>query len=126
MKRNNSNNRFENSTNGNELPVADVLNEGTISKNDYYIAYKRVKRIKGFYIHLLVYVLVNLFLIVSQIVEAHSSTILFKMPTYATAFFWGIGLVGHGLSVFGTLYFFSSKWEEKKIKEIMDKEASKF
>jgi len=61
MKRNNSNDRFENSTNGNELPVADVLNEGTISKNDYYIAYKRVKRIKGFYIHLLVYVLVNLF-----------------------------------------------------------------
>ena len=32
----------------------------------YELAYKRVKRIKGFYIHLLVYVFVNAFIIVSS------------------------------------------------------------
>ena len=32
----------------------------------YNLAYKRVKRIKGFYVHALVYVLVNLFIIASS------------------------------------------------------------
>jgi len=44
------------------------------------------------------------------------------LHTYSTAFFWGIGLVAHGLSVFGHDIFFGSNWEEKKIKELMDKE----
>jgi hypothetical protein len=40
------------------------LNRETgITNEEYYIAYKRVKRIKGFYTHFIVYVLVNLYLI---------------------------------------------------------------
>ena len=31
----------------------------------YNLAYKRVKKIKGFYVHALVYVLVNVFIIIS-------------------------------------------------------------
>ena len=41
------------------------------------------------------------------------------------AFFWGIGLVAHGLSTFGGEIFFGSAWEEKKIKELMEKEKKK-
>jgi hypothetical protein len=39
-----------------------------------------------------------------------------------TAFFWGIGLVAHGFSVFVPQWFLGNDWEERKIKEIMEKE----
>jgi hypothetical protein len=37
----------------------------------------------------------------------------------------GIGLVAHGLSVFGLGGFLGSEWEERKIKEIVDKQRSR-
>ncbi|QKJ64413.1 2TM domain-containing protein [Flavobacterium sp. M31R6] len=91
----------------------------------YELAYKRVKRIKGFYIHLLVYVLVNAFIIVSSFNRSVlGSEVFFRWETFSTALFWGIGLVAHGMSVFGRDLFFGADWEERKIKEFMDKDKS--
>jgi len=91
----------------------------------YELAYKRVKRIKGFYIHALVYVLVNAFIIISSYNRSElGSEVFFRWETFSTALFWGIGLLAHGLSVFGRDLFFGSDWEEKKIKEFMDKDKS--
>ncbi|RZJ51219.1 MAG: 2TM domain-containing protein, partial [Chryseobacterium sp.] len=36
-------------------------------------------------------------------------------------FFWGIGLAAHALSVFLPTFVLGRDWEEKKIKELMDK-----
>jgi hypothetical protein len=89
----------------------------------YELAYKRVKRIKGFYVHATVYVLVNVFLIVSRFSKSEvGGEFLFEWETFSTALFWGIGLMAHGLSVFGRDLFFGSDWEEKKIKEFMDED----
>jgi hypothetical protein len=88
----------------------------------YELAYKRVKRIKGFYIHALVYILVNAFIIISSFKSGNE--IFFRWETFSTALFWGIGLLAHGLSVFGSTVFFGQNWEEKKIKELMDKDKS--
>lgn len=91
----------------------------------YELAYKRVKRIKGFYIHLLIYVLVNGFIIVSSFNRSVLGTeVFFRWETFSTALFWGIGLVAHGMSVFGRDLFFGADWEERKIKEFMDKDKS--
>jgi hypothetical protein len=91
----------------------------------YNLAYKRVKRIKGFYVHLLVYIGVNTFLIIGSNNESISSNHLFwSWETFSTALFWGIGLTAHGLSVFGRNIFFGANWEEKKIQELMEKEKS--
>ena len=91
----------------------------------YELAYKRVKRIKGFYIHAFVYVLVNAFIIVSSFNRSLlGSEVFFRWETFSTALFWGIGLLAHGLSVFGRNLFFSADWEERKIKEFMDKDKS--
>lgn len=89
----------------------------------YNIAYKRVKKIKGFYIHALVYILVNAFIIIISSTNRNSSDLL-NWETYSTALFWGIGLLAHGLSVFGRNMFFGQNWEEKKIRELMEKEKS--
>ena len=91
----------------------------------YELAYKRVKRIKGFYVHTLVYVLVNAYIIVSSYSKNDmGADFFFRWETFSTAFFWGIGLMAHGLSVFGRNLFFSADWEERKIKEFMEKEKS--
>ena len=104
----------------------ESLKENGISNEEYYSAYKRVKRIKGFYIHLLVYILVNLFLIFNQRFKHTNNTneMFFEWHTYSTALFWGIGLVAHGVSVFGRDIFFGQNWEEKKIKEFMEKDRN--
>ena len=91
----------------------------------YNLAYKRVKRIKGFYVHSLVFVLVNAFIIFSNFnSNDNSSEIFMKWETWSTALFWGIGLAAHGLSVFGRDLFFGTDWEEKKIQEFMKKDQS--
>lgn len=92
-----------------------------ITNEPYILAYKRVKRIKGFYTHLLVYVLVNSFLIV-QIYNYSQNSTFWSWKTFSTAFFWGIGLGSHWISVFGRNIFFSKDWENKKIQEFIDKE----
>lgn len=101
-----------------------LQNESSISNEEYDAAYKRVKRIKGFYTHLIVYVLVNLYLIAIQCFDQHSLRALSELQTYVTSFFWGIGIVAHGISVFGRTIFFGTNWEERKIRELMNKDKN--
>jgi hypothetical protein len=92
----------------------------------YDLAYKRVKKIKGFYTHALVYVLVNAFILISSYNRSQIvNEVFWQWQTLNTVFFWGIGLVAHGLSVFGRDIFFGQNWEENKIKELMEKDKSK-
>lgn len=99
--------------------------EDFTSNERYNLAYKHVKRIKGFYSHALVYVLVNAFIIISSYNRSLFGTeVFFRWETFATALFWGIGLLAHGLSVFGRNLFFGQNWEEKKIQEFMEKDKS--
>jgi len=90
----------------------------------YDKAIKRVKKIKGFYRHLMVYIVINIMLIIINIQNLDKGESYFQFKNFMTAFFWGIGLVAHGLSVFGPQILFSKEWEERKIKELMDKERT--
>lgn len=94
-------------------------------------AKKRVDEIKGFYTHLIVYILVNLFLFIGA-TGLFENGFFDRMPDWGmltTPFFWGIGLAFHGLYVFQFKSGFFKRWEERKIKEFMErdrKEAEKF
>ena len=91
----------------------------------YQMAYERVKRIKGFYTHLLVYILVNAFIIIANTNRnTIGSSEFWNWETFSTALFWGIGLVAHGVSVFGHNIFFGMGWQERKIKEFMEEESN--
>lgn len=61
----------------------------------YERAKKRVEAKIGFYIHLAVYVGVNLLLIIINLTSS-PQTLWFKWPLFG----WGIGVFFHGLSVF--------------------------
>ena len=106
--------------------IFDENHSENFNPNDRYnLAYKRVKRIKGFYVHALVYVLVNLFIIASRYsISSFDSGDFFRWDTFSTALFWGIGLLAHGMSVFGRNLFFGQNWEEKKIQQFMEKYKS--
>ena len=84
-------------------------------------ATKKVQAILGFYKHLAAYILVNLFLIAAKWFTLDTGGEFYVFSTFSTAFFWGLGLAFHGVGVFGTTLFFGSNWEERKIKEYMDK-----
>lgn len=82
-------------------------------------AKRRVKKMKGFYIHATVFLFVNLFIIISCYI-GDASSVLTSDP-YMTAIFWGIGLAAHGFSVFGRDFILGRNWEEREIQKIMNK-----
>ncbi|UOK41187.1 MULTISPECIES: 2TM domain-containing protein [Flavobacterium] len=80
-------------------------------------AKKRVQEIKGFYGHLAVYVSVNIFFLVINLLTSPKD-LWFFWPMLG----WGIGVTFHGLRVFNCIPFFGNDWEEKKIREFMREE----
>jgi hypothetical protein len=86
----------------------------------YNQAKRRVRRLRGFYLHLTIYVLVNALLLAINLVTS-PSILWFFWPLLG----WGIGIVAHAVSVFGTGPFLGKEWEERKIKQLMDRGESK-
>ena len=93
-----------------------------IKEQKYIRAKKKVKSIKGFYIHLMVYLIVNGFIILSQSLSGGGWEVFWEWQSYSTAIFWGIGLAFHAFGVFGMNILLGKEWEDRKIKELMDKD----
>ena len=102
-----------------KIPVliqkSTAMNTQNLTSNEmmaYEKASKRVKELKGFYGNLISYCLVIPFLF---FINWRTS------PDYWWAFWpmlgWGIGVASHALQTFGI----GKNWEEKKIKELMEK-----
>lgn len=93
------------------------------NKEEAYIrAKKKLDSLKGFYWHLASYIAVNGFIIITIWMNLDEGETIFQFGTFATAIFWGIGLLFHFLGVFGPDFFFGKNWEDRKIKELMDKD----
>ncbi|UZT96389.1 2TM domain-containing protein [Chryseobacterium fluminis] len=97
-----------------------------IDENDfrYKEAQRRVKKIKNFYVFTFVYFAVNLFILFLNYKNLQPGQTIWRWQYFTLPFFWGIGLLIYAMSVFLPRFFFGSDWEEKKIKELMDKEKS--
>lgn len=96
-------------------------------KNKLERAKKQVAELKGFYVHLVVYLAVNVFVTVAKILEnlGNGESFLkafWDFGTLAVWLFWGIGLLFHGLKVFSYNPFFNKEWEERQIRKYMEKE----
>ena len=84
---------------------------------NYERARRRVQQLRGFYVHLVVYVLVNVFLVGLNLF-ATPNRLWFYWPLFG----WGIGIAIHAAAVFGGGWLWGNAWEERKIREFMDKE----
>ena len=87
----------------------------------------RVSKLKGFYTHLMVYLLINTALLVLKIAGnsyygENFMGPLWHFSTFATWLFWGIGLFFHGLKVFSKDASFVKNWEERQIQKYMERD----
>ncbi len=93
-------------------------------------AKKRIDELKGFYIHLSVYVVINSFILLNMLIRSLNGTESFwQFSTFFTPVFWGIGLAFHAAKVFDYNPFFGKKWEERQIRKYIEKDkrdASKY
>ncbi|WP_338731055.1 2TM domain-containing protein [Mangrovimonas cancribranchiae] len=85
-------------------------------------ARRRVKKLKGFYSHLVVYIVINALLLIINVIYVNPGESFFQWSNFSTMFFWGIGLLAHGLTVFMPKFIMGKDWEERKIKQFMEQE----
>ena len=91
-------------------------------KERYRRAKEQVAAIRSFWVHFLTYLFVNLGLfVINLLTRRQGGSWWFYWPLLG----WGIGLASHALSVFGAHGIFGPGWEEKKIRELMEKEEGK-
>ncbi|MFC1721602.1 2TM domain-containing protein [Patescibacteria group bacterium] len=83
----------------------------------YQRAKKRVKEMREYYTHLIVYAGVNVMLFVINWLTAPGTWWF-----YWVTIFWGIGIGWHTIAFFFTDRMEGSNWEERKIKEQMEKD----
>lgn len=107
--------------------------ERRIGEEERYLrARKRVKQIQGFYWHLFWYLAITIFILVMVFSSFEDKEGVFQYLNfieYETTYWnilwfwfpmvvWGIVVLIQGLYVFG----FGSNWEERKIRELMNKD----
>ncbi len=93
--------------------------ETYISEKKYERAKKQVEELKSFYIHFAIYlIMVPVFIYLN-----------YRSTSFPWAIFpiagWGFGVIGHAMEVFGYNPFLGKDWEERKLKELMDKDDFK-
>jgi hypothetical protein len=88
-----------------------------ISEKKYEYAKEQLEKIKGFYVHLAFYVVfVPFFIFLNFRSGTDFPWALFPIGG------WGLGVAGHAAEVFNWNPFFGRNWEQRKIRELMDKE----
>lgn len=95
----------------------------------YLQAKSRVEKLRAFYTHLTVYILINTTISTFKIIRNFNSgesfeDAFFNLNTSGVWLFWGIGLAIHAFSVFGLPLILGHNWEEEKIKQFMEEEKN--
>lgn len=86
--------------------------------NNYKNALERVKKIKGFYGHLTVYIIVNAIILIIKFAEHGMDGLINN--SHKIFLFWGVGLLIHWFNVFGINVILGKDWEKRKIDEYMN------
>jgi transcriptional regulator with XRE-family HTH domain len=81
---------------------------------DEEAAFRHVRKIRGFYGHLARYVIV---------ISALAIFNFIKSPNYFwviwPALGWGLGILFHGMRVFGTMPFMNADWEKRQVEKYL-------
>jgi len=94
-----------------------VMNK--LEQDKYQRAKKKIQELKGFYIHLAVYIVINTFILVNIYLHTHN---FWKWPHFVTLAGWGIGLAFHAFKVFDYNPIFGKDWEERQIQKYIEKD----
>lgn len=91
----------------------------------YIKARHKVEKLKRFYIHLVVYLVINTVITVVKIMNNINNgetfnEAFFDFATVITWLIWGIAIALHAFSVFGIQFILGDDWEERKIEKYMN------
>lgn len=75
------------------------------------IAEQHVKQVRDFLYHLMVFIVVNALLVIIDLRETGEQAVLGLDWAYWVILFWGMGLAGHGISVFYGNYKVAKEYE---------------
>ena len=96
------------------VPAVDLERQDALRR-----ARKKVREIRSFYVSASMYAIIIPSLWILNLVMGG------KIWAHWPMIGWGIGLSIHGLTVFSGSSFFGTKWEEKKVEELMARENLK-
>lgn len=82
----------------------------------YERARKRAEELKGFYMHLGVYVIVNAALFALNMLTS-PDMLWFYWPLLG----WGVGMAIHAMAILTEGRFLGEEWQERKTRELMHK-----
>jgi uncharacterized integral membrane protein len=88
----------------------------------YEEAVKKVKKLKGFYTHAIVYLVINSMIFILNVQNLKSGESYFQFENFLTAFFWGLGLLAHAMGTYVPYFILGKDWEERKIKQLIEQE----
>ncbi len=94
-----------------------MIEHGTPDRERHERARQRVELLRGFYGHAIVFVVVNVGLAIYNLAMTPD-----RLWFVAAFLGWGIGLMAHGAYVLGSGRFLGADWQERKIREAMDRE----
>ena len=95
-------------------PINSSPNPNASINADEQAAFRHVRKIRGFYGHLAKYVIV---------IGALAIFNFIKSPNYFwviwPALGWGLGILFHGMRVFGTMPFMNADWEKRQVEKYL-------
>ena len=81
---------------------------------------RRVHRLADFYRHAVVFVIINILIWI----VVYFSSRWFAWFAFWTTVSWGVGLLIQGLAVLPFWNFLSPEWEDRKVREMMERDKS--
>jgi transcriptional regulator with XRE-family HTH domain len=104
-----------NSPNASFTPPEPPLTNPNASVNaDEEAAFRHVRKIRGFYGHLAKYVIVISALAIFNFVKSPN-----HIWVIWPALGWGLGILFHGMRVFGTMPFMNADWEKRQVEKYL-------
>lgn len=95
-----------------DMSATATATASTQAQQHEQLALAKVRKIRGFYIHLTQYVVVIAVLAVINLVT-HPSRLWFFWPAMG----WGIGVLAHAAATFEFIPFFGAEWERKQVEK---------
>lgn len=95
-----------------QLQMESNMDNETLMTENEKMVIDQVRSIKGFYSHLMTYLLVITLLFIINFMT-NTSYIWAFWPALG----WGIGIINHGLNAFEVFNLFGAKWEKRQIEK---------
>ncbi|UQD57755.1 2TM domain-containing protein [Flavobacterium sp. K5-23] len=89
------------------------------------MARKKVKKLKGFYTHMLIYLIGVVLFVLKEYFGAPLNFFPVKYLSFMVMAIWSVAFFISAIDILITFQFFGKNWEERKIQRIMEKESKK-